>query len=229
MSEVATPATTPETPKRSKAYTPAADVNLKDLATIVAASWKQNPHITLVWIEQTSFETAVGEFNSSLGQRLSTGGSRSSVTNDLKNLDQKINSHAEYLKVYLKEKVGKKDYSAYLAQFGIVRQGKNFVFPTDRNKRNEALNLTMEALQAHGFANKTYGLAFWQEIKNQYDYLLNTAITTDSHVAGLVSTKNQHRDQIVKTLNALIHIIKGNYPDDYAAVLRTWGFQREKY
>jgi hypothetical protein len=229
MSETTIPATTTEPAKRSKAYTPSADISLKDLATTVAANWKLNPLMTLIWTKQSVFEDTVNQFNTSLGQRLSTGGGRSVVTNDLKNTDQKVKDHTEYLKVYLKEKYGKDDFTSYFPQFGIVKQGSNYVFPADRNKRNEALKLTIEAIQAHGFAEKTYGLAFWQEIKDLYEVLLNTAVVTDGNLAGLVNTKNQHRALIVKTLNALIHIIKGNYPDDYAAVLRTWGFQKEKY
>jgi hypothetical protein len=229
MSETTNPAPMPVPSKRSKSLTPANDINLKDLANVVSASWKNNPQITLVWTTQTEFDNAVAQFNESLGQRLTTGGSRASVTNELKNLDKKIGEHTEYLKVYLKEKYGKANFTAYFPQFGIEIIKSRFLFPTDRNKRSEALTLTLQALQAHGFAEKTYGLAFWQEIKDQYDSLLNTAVATDGNVAGLVQAKNQHRDQILKTLNALIHIIKGNYPDEYASVLRSWGFQKEKY
>lgn len=91
------------------------------------------------------------------------------------------------------------------------------------------MKLTLEAITAQGFKDKKYGLAYWQDISTRYEAALTLSVDTDGNVAGLVSTKNEARKQIEKTLNALIHIIKGNYPDTYAAVLREWGFQKEKY
>jgi hypothetical protein len=35
--------------------------------------------------------------------------------------------------------------------------------------------------------------------------------------------------QVRKTLNALVLLIKANYPDTSAAELRQWGFKKEKY
>ena len=32
-----------------------------------------------------------------------------------------------------------------------------------------------------------------------------------------------------KVLNALVWVLKGNFPDTYKEELRSWGFQKEKY
>jgi hypothetical protein len=37
------------------------------------------------------------------------------------------------------------------------------------------------------------------------------------------------RTSILKTNNALIHVLKGNFPDTWKSVIREWGFQKEKY
>jgi len=215
--------------KRSKANTPATDLNLKDLAQTIASSWKLNPALTLVWTNATAFEDSALQFGNSLGQRIVTGGGRAVVTNELKNLDTTINKHVDYLKDYLKEKYGKENYASHFLQFGIVLKDSSYKFPADRNSRNQALKQTLLALEANHLQDRTYGLAFWQKISEQYEAALNLSITTDGNVAGLVKTKNEHRQYIVKTLNALIHILKGNYPDTYANVMREWGFQKEKY
>lgn len=228
MTDELNPATTPAT-KRSKGYTPAADINLKSLAETISANWELNPQVTLLWTTRAQFETTALAFAAILDQRLVTGGNRPVVTNNLATLDRTIQQSVAYLKDYLKEKYGKQSYLAYLPQFGIEKKGNNYTYPADRNRRSEALGLTLAALPAHELQNQKYGLTFWTNLKTNYDTALQTAITTDGTVADLVKTKNQHRAQLVKTLNALVHVIKGNYPDEYPSVLRAWGFQKEKY
>jgi hypothetical protein len=55
------------------------------------------------------------------------------------------------------------------------------------------------------------------------------ASTTDGQVAIKVGDKNELKTYLKKVLNALMLVIKGNYPDTYKAELRDWGFQKEKY
>jgi len=229
MSTDETPVPATETKKRRTSSTPAADQNLNDLSLSVSAKWKLTPTITLMWTTPVIFADTTNQFGSSLGERQATGGGRAAVTNNLKALDIIINKSLDYVKVYLKDKYDKDSYTAYLPQFGITMQGNKWTFPADRNKRLAALQLNVKAFADHGFEDKKYGLAYWQDILTRYEAALKLSVTTDSSVANLVSAKNEHRKQIRKTLNALIHIIKGNYPDTYASVLREWGFHKEKY
>ena len=37
------------------------------------------------------------------------------------------------------------------------------------------------------------------------------------------------RIEIRKTLNALIYLVKANYPDSYHTELKQWGFQKDRY
>jgi hypothetical protein len=224
-----TPVPATETKKRRTASTPAADQNLNDMTAIVSGVWLKNPDITLRWTTQAAFAETSGLFGSNLGERLTKGGGRASVTNELKVLDSIISKHTDYPKGYLKDKYDKDNAPSYYPQFGLVKQGSSFSFPKDRNKRHAALQLTVKAMAEQGFEDKKYGLAFWQDILTRYEAALQLSVTTDGNVASLVSAKNEARKQIEKTLNALIHIIKGNYPDTYASVLREWGFQKEKY
>jgi hypothetical protein len=217
------------TPKRNKPNTPAADLDLKDLTEMVVEKWGQNPQITLLWTQQPALAEILQQFATTLDQRLITGSGRAPVTGSLSKWDKTIQDHTDYLKTYLKDKYGKDSYMDYFGQFGIVKEGATYKFPSDRNKRKSALKQTIAAIQAQGFEDKTYGLAFWQEISAQYEQLVDAAVQTDSSVAALVSQKKQLRAQILRTLNSLIYIIKGNYPDDYQSVMRAWGFQKEKY
>jgi hypothetical protein len=214
---------------RKKGYTPAADLDLFSLSEIISQSWVKNPQITLLWMTPEAFAESTRMFGAILSQKLSTGGGRSATTSDLAQLDTLINRSTTNLKAYLRDKYGNPAYAAYLPQFGIVKVGSAYMFPVDRNSRNESLRLTIEAIPVHGLSSMKYGLDFWTDIKQRYDTALQKAIATDSIVSGLVKTKNQYRAEVISTLNALIHVIKGNYPADYKHVLREWGFQKEKF
>jgi hypothetical protein len=223
------PVTATETKKHRTSNTPATDLDLKDLSLNVKDKWILNPDFTLRWTTPAEFANTASLFEVSLDDRLTTGSGRVALTSTLKALDTSINKAQAFVKIYLKDKFDNDSYTAYLPQFGITQKGNKWVFPVDRNKRLAAMQLTIKAVAAHGFEDKKYGLAFWQDIFIRYEAALKLSVNTDSNVAKLVRTKNQHRLQIQKTLNALIHIIKANYPNTWAAELREWGFQKEKY
>ena len=58
---------------------------------------------------------------------------------------------------------------------------------------------------------------------------MQQAIAIDGEVSVKVGNKNDLRLTIKKTHNALINLLKANYPDSYTTLLRNWGFQKEKY
>ncbi|MCC3156216.1 hypothetical protein LJ737_03155 [Hymenobacter sp. 15J16-1T3B] len=47
--------------------------------------------------------------------------------------------------------------------------------------------------------------------------------------SGKVSQKDQGEAQVRKALRSLIHHVKANYPDAYAAELRGLSFQKESF
>ncbi len=93
----------------------------------------------------------------------------------------------------------------------------------------DSLDLMIKGLTENGFADKTYGVSFWLPIQLQYNQLLHKATQTDGGVSKKVSSKNILKAQLKQALNAIIHVLKGNYPDSYHSELRSWGFQKEKY
>ena len=44
-----------------------------------------------------------------------------------------------------------------------------------------------------------------------------------------MGNKNILKADLKKSLNAIVSVIKANYPDNYKQELRNWGFQKEKY
>jgi hypothetical protein len=208
---------------------PRKDADTGSLGQQVVLKWKANPTITLLWKTAINHETDVNAFISTLYERNTTGGGRKEITGKLAALDTEIDEGVKAIKAFLIYKYSKEHGPDYYPQFGIERQAKNFVVPRDHDKRLNALKLIIEAIPVHGYDNATYNLLFWRETRESYDTLIKSAALTDGTVSNKVGTKNALRTNITKTHNALIHILKGNYPDDWKNVMREWGFQKEKY
>ena len=208
---------------------PGKDADFGELGVNSATAWLNNPQITLMWITPAQHKTNVDDYRSTLTERLSAGGGRKEVTTKLDTLDESIDDAITAVKGYLVYKYEKANAPSYYPQFGIVKVGSNFIIPRDRNRRASALPLTLAAITAHGFTDEKYGTAYWQATMASYNTLLAQASTVDGTVSGKVSTKNELRKTIQKTHNALINVLKANYPDTYKSVMREWGFQKEKY
>lgn len=212
----------------TKGNVPLADANFGTVITDVATKWTASPQITLIWTTPAKFTTAATAFNQELSKRNDVGRSRPQITLRLKQLDANIDSSLTYVKGYLLE-LYKEAATSYYPSFGIEHKTNKYVFPKDRNKRAESLRLMVAAIDANGLREKEFGTAFWTGLKTEYDTLLGKATATDGTVSDKVSTKNELKKELQKTLNSLIKIIQGNYPDTYKAELRSWGFQKEKY
>lgn len=221
------PTPKPETSKTTNV--PRSDVDLGNVAADVSNKWMATPGIMLLWKNSLVFSAEVTQYNTTLGERKSTGGGRKSITAQLKLADKEIDTRTENVKGYLEEKYGKALTPSYYPAFGIAKEGQRYKLPLDRNARLLALDLMVAAINTEGFSGNTYGDAFWQNVRSNYTTLLTQAETTDSSVSGKVGTKNQLKKEIKKVLNALVLSIKANYPDTWKQELRVWGFQKEKY
>jgi hypothetical protein len=80
-----------------------------------------------------------------------------------------------------------------------------------------------------GFAEKQYGVAYWTDIQERFNNLLDTSVDSTGTVSENAGNKTVLRSKIKRVLNSLIHLIKANYPDTYKSVMRSWGFQKERY
>lgn len=221
---------------------PFKDAEIRDLAITIIPHWRGSG-LNLLWISVADFEVKAQEFATELKTRTDEGGSRSPLVKRLKDLDKKINAHISYIKTYLVAQYGKENASSYYVQFGLERKRSSYTnnsngteqsktsyqLPTDRNLRLTALQQTVQAMQQHGFTSQTYGYTFWNDIYTEYEQLTRGIVDSASAISSAVSNKNRCREMIVKTLNALLSLLKANYPDDYKAMYRTWGFQKEKY
>jgi len=208
---------------------PTKDADVGNTGKQTVNKWKDFPEFTLLWITQAEHEANVTNFADTLGERNSTGGGRKEITQKLSDLDTDLDNGITSIKNFLVYKYKKSNAPSYYPQFGIERVGKNFILPRDRNKRLETFPLIIAATATHGYTDEKYNEAYWLAAKDYYTALMEQASAVDGTVSTKVGTKNELRKTIVKTHNALIKLLQANYPDTYRAVMREWGFQKEKY
>jgi hypothetical protein len=220
--------TAAKTPKKTRNL-PYADIELDFLAHNVNKSWIANPQITLIWLTQANFEICINQFSVILNEFKISTGLRPQITGKLKQMDKEIDKSVERIKVYLANKYSKEEATMYYANFGMIKSHKRFKLPVDRNKRKVSLKNLIDALTVHGFENKDCGLVYWTGIFNDYELHMSRAIEIDGTISKKSGEKNKLKPEIRMALNALINVIKGNYPKTYKSVLRLWGFQKEKY
>lgn len=214
--------------KRTR-ISPRKDSDINTLGTLTSDTWMLRPEYTLLWITPAQHKTNVTNYAAALNLRKSTGGGRAELSQELVNLDVKMDEGISRIKNFLVYKYQKVLAQSFFPQYGIVHKGNSYIFPKDRDLRKAALPLIVAAITAHGFTDAEYGLAFWQAAKQTYETLLNQASVVDGTVSKKVSNKNELRITIVKTHNSLIKLLQANHPDTYKSVIREWGFQKEKY
>ena len=209
---------------------PRKDADIIAVAKKVAEQWAMNPQITLVWMDVNAFAAKVAAFNDVFGARRSAGSERPSQTQLLAAADETIAHGVSRVKVYIQEKWEDADtaYAQYV-RYGLVKRAKNYELPRDRQQRLAALALMLAAISADGFAQKPCGAAFWETTRTQYKAALEDAEATDGAVSIGVSHKNLLKAELLKVMQALQLVLRGNYPETWQALLRQWGWQKEDY
>lgn len=213
--------------KSSTSYIPVQQTDVKDVALKVSNTWNSSP-LTLLWTDAAQFATLVQNYSLSLADRALAEFERSPLTQELINLDKKIDKSIDYVKGYLNEEFGRENAVSHYVQFGIEKIHGTYKFPIDRNERKTALAKMIYSLNHYNIQGK-YSEVYWTDIKNQYDPLVTQAQDIDGNVSDKVGIKDEYKEEIIKTLRAIVNLLKANYPDKFKHELIKWGFQRDKY
>lgn len=208
---------------------PQADLDLLAVADAAAAKWATTPAITLLWKTQSAFARNVADYRTALTGRISAGRQRPGQTQILDQLDEEVNDAVKEVKNYIEKKFKTPNAAAQFPRYGIIKEGGTMRLPRDRNARLEAFPLMLAALSADGLGEEEYGTAFWTDMQSRYEAALDASNATDTRVSTGAATKNGLKRELNKTLRALRYVLRGNYPDTYAAEYRAWGLQKEDY
>lgn len=220
---------TTKTVKSKKGNMPRSEADLTTVASEVAVSWEQRPQITLLWtnVEQLNQSNAV--FCSSYAEKKDIGGTRRTITQELIQINNEINVSTEKVKGYIVDLYSKKEAPTRYESFGIVKTGKVYKLPTDNDNRLLSLDQMLKGIAQYNFGERLYGEAYWTDIRERFKQAKKQASQADQKTTEHVSIKTEQKILIRKILNALINVIKGNYPDTWRDELRIWGFRKEKY
>lgn len=208
---------------------PNTEIDLGKIASEVSRKWRTSKWLTLQWKKESDFANEVVQYNTVLSSRLKDGSSRPQITIQLEQLNSKIDDSLVYVKNYITEKYKKTASKSYYAAFGFIHKNNAYSFPADQNSRLESLKRMIEGIEEHGFENKEYGLAFWKDCFSDFEKTVQKAMDKDGAVSVKVGDKKILKKEVKKALNAIVLVIKANYPDTYKEELRSWGFQKEKY
>lgn len=226
-------AATPATPAKpnKKERLPTGQLALATLGTAAAKAWLASELPALLFVSKAAFSTQAAAYAASLSTADAAGDGASPQASRLKTLDKLITKNLGFVKGYLAEDHDEDGGEAYYAEFGIIREGKNFRLPTGRTARALALAKLVAALTAHKYDNKKFGLAVWQPIATEYAKLAKDSGEMRGAASEAVGQKNALEAPLRTALGSLVLSIKANYPDEDAqrGVLRAFGFQKEVY
>jgi hypothetical protein len=208
---------------------PQKESDLNTVAKDVAAVWATRPEISLVWTGVEQFQQSIGLFGTSYAERADMRGIRRGVTQNLKMLNREINLGTEHLKNYLTEQYSRNTARVHYESVGITKVGSGYQLPADNDSRLYAIEQLLKGLEEHDLNDRKYGLAYWKDLHTRFAAAKAQASEADRTSTSHVSVKAEQKKQIRKTLNALIYVIKGNYPETWREELRVWGFQKDKY
>jgi len=208
---------------------PKGDINFGNTITLVSNSWIANPTITIAYTTSAEFAQMAKDYNIDLAERIEIGSTRSQQTKILVGLDRKIKTGLKEVKSYIATKYGTDNAESYFNQFGIVHEKSGWKLPIDRQKRTLALNQMAKAIDANGFGANAYGKTFWADIIKLYGPTVEIVQGIEQKVADKVKNKNTGKKDLNKILTSLRFILRGNFPETYKQVYRTWGFLKENY
>jgi hypothetical protein len=215
--------------KHPKLTIPTKEAGIITLAKNVIVKWDESPKINLAWTDVAKFKASVTNFEASFSEKKDETGSRSGVTSSLKMLNKEIDKSIKHVKNYIAELFPNEDVRVYYSKLGIEKENNQYRLPLDKDKRLHALEQLLKGIETYKLSDKKFGKVYWEDTYNRFSQLKAQALNSDSMVSQHVSTKIEEKPLIRKTLNAIVLLIKANYPDTWHEELRVWGFQKEKY
>jgi hypothetical protein len=215
--------------KNKRGNLPSKESDLNYRSTEVATYWATRSNMQLNWTSPAELLEAAGTFGSSFAERKDVKANRRELTQKLKKKNLEIDHSVMQTKNYLADIYSKSEAIVHYESLGIIKIGKVYRLPMDNESRLYALDQLLKGIDKHGLADRKFGKAYWTEMRSSFAEIKSQAETADRNTSEHVGIKGEQIKYIRKTLNALIHLIKAQYPDTWREELRVWGFLKEKY
>jgi len=207
---------------------PTRDLDVLDLCKDVIPNWEQSG-LVLLKTPINVFKEDVDTYQAALMDSSVHKAEISPAALQLELLDSIIEAKADNIKGYLKETYGRKEATKHYLFFGFEFKNNAYMIPKKQNKRLQALAMMLYSFPKYEFSNRMYGLTYWQSIYNQYADYLNQSKSIKGNRSYTVSDKNALKEKLQYKLKMIVKMIECNYEEDAPAVMRKWGFQKERY
>lgn len=208
---------------------PRKDADLLAVSSRVTDKWAESSFITLLWKTQTNFAADTLAFKVKLQARNTEGGFRGGQTDTLYNLDVQADDAVPYVKAAINAKFGPHSGPSHYPEFGMVHRDEHYELPADRQQRQDAIRMMIDAIAANGLGSMQYGTTFWTTLKTNFDAALADATSGAGNVSADVSDLAQMRTGLRRVLHSILLLLEANYPDTFNQVRRDWGFQKGSY
>jgi len=183
----------------------------------------------LPWITNVEIGNLHVEFGNSIMYRVRASGDRTPVSSTLSELYDEISDSVENNKGYLFELYGKTRGRTYFESCGLEKTHRGMKIPNERDKIVTSIDLLIDSLITHKVGDRIFGTAYWVGIRKKVVDIVGLSTDGASNLSRVAYTKDELRIKLKKIQSSVYFLIKAYHPDDYAVVLREWGFQKERF
>ncbi len=227
-------------PQPAPAPTPAAEVNAVGWVAPPEAGRAQqlldaHPHLVadnleLRWLPNPALHTTAAAQRTALSGKSTLASQRPALTQNMRAAVVAMRQPLSELRGVIKKKF-KDNFAAYYPQFGLVLSAGDWKLPVDHDVLVENLRTKLlPKLVEHGFAqDPDTGTAVWQPLLDQLATANTDAAGTDAGRSQAKISTDPQDALIEKALRALVHLAQAQFPDNWADVLRGWGWRKSSF
>jgi len=230
--EVSAPVVNPMKPLASKIVSikPRTDVDRIRVGMECANAWEASG-LELLWLTVADFRILLDKYSSTQLTKVGVSGKRTSRSADLSKLIRELQASIEHVKNHIFRITGnRKDSYSRFGEFGINNTpGKPYKLPTDTDQFRVALDAVISGLQTYNIQDDLYGIDYWTTQRDLYNDLYSQITSSTGEVTLAVGDKSVLRNEVDEAFDAILSLIKANYPKTWENVARNWGFQKERY
>lgn len=216
-------------PVRHISSIPSKDADLQSVADSVVVKWEEETWFTIRYKKQPDFATEVARYDELLQQRTTAGGGSRGLSSDMHELDKEADDALPYVKNFVFGIYGPKLAKDHYGEFGIEHHKDEWELPYDRHRRTLSFQTMIDGLTKNKITTGNYSAAWWTEYVTRYNAALASSEGGAKDISGYVGELNQLRTSIRRTLQSVLRILEGNYPDTFEQVRREWGFLKDRY
>jgi len=212
----------------SKATIPHSETDFLSVAKNVQKYWSVS-ELKLGWTNADELLVKINDLATNTEKVRSIKANRRPVSREIKLLTAEIKSNLSSVRTAVKMKLGEENYDVYLPQLGFVHSSKGYYFPRNAESIIISLNQLIKGIAQLELSPYLYDEAYWQAMLEKFKTNVESSRKMAADISALVSQKLDLKNEIRKTLNSVVLLLKANYPDSYKHVLRSWEVQKERF